>query len=667
MTSLLVLVLLTQAPPTLGGTPLLDDAPEGGNLSGTRGSPGIVVPPYVRFAPVNGAGLGYLPPFCAAFDVSVKGANWWCFDGSQSGGSSNAAGAVSAMAAYGVNSDSIDRICPNGPNCGSVSSRRMVATSGMTGGTFKDTSIEMTLCLYEIPDIEPTTVFMASHGTSSLTAGYSWFLADAISTTTWYVSDGVTPVSVSYGTHTGGALNFYCGLWSVAGGVELCANSSCSAPSAQPVMQAITAKPTVNGINGTVSNNETGRVLGAFWTNKRMTDVQYIAISHALLGDQPQAIVRGVGVPPITFSRATTSSVCADAACTALSILLAGRVAVAQSGYAGSATRQNFILRSGEIDNAAWANGAGGTATAPVVGKNIAISPAGTLTATELEFPAVSGVSSFSLHYQQATAVSATTCADAVWFKSVDGGTQTAAITVGVPGGGGAFCPVGPTWSECSFTYGSTACNNVNHYIVIGNDTRTGQAPDGGTRAGTAAAWGALVWGGGVYHNWTSAPSYCPTTSVSAVCAADVASVPNLSFTGSTLSITSSFTPTAPFIAGETAFQLQLDANNDVKGYITSTGTTSTFTCDFRIATVSNTVATAGNITPGVVTRVACYYDGINRAACLNGVCTTTAGVLTLPTGTMTLWLSTRSVTTNEANGLGSNWCADSSLLKCVP
>jgi hypothetical protein len=70
-------------------------------------------------------------------------------------------------------------------------------------------------------------------------------------------------------------------------------------------------------------------------------------------------------------------------------------------------------------------------------------------------------------------------------------------------------------------------------------------------------------------------------------------------------------------------------------------------------------------MTANAANRLACYYDGTNTGACVNGVCTLTAGAITMFTGASTLYLGTRSATGNEANGTLKQFCYDPAALRC--
>jgi hypothetical protein len=183
---------------------------------------------------------------------------------------------------------------------------------------------------------------------------------------------------------------------------------------------------------------------------------------------------------------------------------------------------------------------------------------------------------------------------------------------------------------------------------------------DGGTRG----AADVLLWQADLQAGVECSPPIA-TAGTAATRVVSVPSMPAGTFTGATVSVAATWVTPSAFTAGATAFQLQKDATNDTKGYATSTGATSTFTCDFRIGGVSSTVATAGNLSASASNRVACYYDGANKAACLNGVCTSSATALTLPTGAMTMWVGTRSTTGNEARGTVKRVCFDGADARC--
>lgn len=323
--------------------------------------------------------------------------------------------------------------------------------------------------------------------------------------------------------------------------------------------------------------------------------------------------------------------------------------------------RTSVALRSKEFDHAAWItwNNVGIlTRTA-----NYAVDPWGDLAADRLQFNATNDAQ-YSSIYQAVTGTTTGVASGAVYVKGTSAsGTMDLAVynPVGVDYVC-VTCAFNPTtWTRC-LDENVTVANLSTSYIIMGNLSHTTYC---GTAGSSRSAIDVLL-SQADYQRYTtmSPPIVVVGTPVTRI--VSVPSMPAGTFTGPTISVAATWVAPSIFTAGATAFQLQKDANNDTKGYATSTGATSTFTCDFRIGGVSSTVATAGNLTVSAANRVACYYDGTNKAACLNSTCTTSAVALTLPTGAMTMWLGTRSATGNEAQGTIKRVCGDPSPGRCI-
>ncbi len=328
--------------------------------------------------------------------------------------------------------------------------------------------------------------------------------------------------------------------------------------------------------------------------------------------------------------------------------------------------RTNTTLWSEEIENAYWTAGVGGQT--PTVTADYATGPFGGTVADRVQFSATIATQE-SLVYNLAACPGfgiGLQVSPSVYLKGTSGsGTismvQGAATACGAGGTLiGSYCFKEMAFNASTWTrYPMEAIDNVNPYLFIGNES----ALAGHT--GSQIAADVLVFGVQCEQGATVSP-YIPTTSAAATRIREKPTMGAGTFSGATISIAATAVLGPSLITGETPFQLYKDTNNYTIGYVTSSGATSTFTCDFVIGGVSSTVATAGNLTLSASNRVACYYDGVNKAACLGGVCTTSAAALTLPTGAMTMHIGTRAASQNEIRGVVKLVCADMSASRCI-
>lgn len=159
--------------------------------------------------------------------------------------------------------------------------------------------------------------------------------------------------------------------------------------------------------------------------------------------------------------------------------------ATTRLGYLGEGARTNLILQSEVFDNASWIKGATATVTA-----NAAIAPDGTLTADQINLPAVlDGIS------QSVTTVNASTYTGSFYLRAAGAATITLKSSVG--GLGTVQVNLTASWQRFSFTF---VAGGVSEGVQI----QRAVAGD----ATTIFAWGAD------FELGPFASSYIPTTTV---------------------------------------------------------------------------------------------------------------------------------------------------------
>jgi hypothetical protein len=270
---------------------------------------------------------------------------------------------------------------------------------------------------------------------------------------------------------------------------------------------------------GTETHPEIRAYVGFAQATKASTAGPYFATTTAAVGYSPT----GAKGEPLTFTRASVAT-CTKTASGGLATtgIADGDLVSLPSGYSrveyGAAgtlgllvetTRTNSILRSEELDNAAWTLNASagklGTRTA-----NFAVAPDGTTTADRLELPAVTAPAEYSRILQNFTSAGGSgTCSVFVKGNGTSGSFPMYLLT-GFPAAT-ATCTYGATtWSRCTLS-GTFTGAGENLYL----------GPSGAGTA-TTPAQDVLVWGAqceiGAY-----ATSYIPTTSAAVARATDVA------------------------------------------------------------------------------------------------------------------------------------------------
>lgn len=167
-------------------------------------------------------------------------------------------------------------------------------------------------------------------------------------------------------------------------------------------------------------------------------------------------------------------------------------------GLLVEASRTNSLLRSQEIDNAAWSSSTG--AGAVTVTADQAIAPDGTLTADRLQVSACPTAGAYSARLQAMALVSTRT-----WSVYVRGNGTSGNIGMIVGGGAtysGVVCPyVSTSWTRCSVSVNAVAGD-----AWIGCVNATVASPN----PGNTGAADVFVWGGQVEAG-AYATSYIPT------------------------------------------------------------------------------------------------------------------------------------------------------------
>ena len=99
--------------------------------------------------------------------------------------------------------------------------------------------------------------------------------------------------------------------------------------------------------------------------------------------------------------------------------------------------RTNLLIRSAELDNAAWSKVAGGTGVVPVVTANYTAAPDGSITAERVQLDRGAGTTAADFSIMSAPAVTQNPAPGyslSLWMKTNDASTKT--VQVSISGGG---------------------------------------------------------------------------------------------------------------------------------------------------------------------------------------------------------------------------------------
>lgn len=345
-----------------------------------------------------------------------------------------------------------------------------------------------------------------------------------------------------------------------------------------------------------------------------------------------------------TFTRASVSSCCTDGTSNCATVEQCASNEMCINNY-GVRSFWNYAVNtqySEEFDNAYWSKLGEGGGTAPSVTADYGTAPDGTSTADRITWNACSAGQANKL--QRAAGFS--NLGESVWVKATPGGSTSS-------GGNLSLCSYVGGCTQFAFT---TAWKQITRapggvsYVQFGCINDTANYPG----SGDTGAADVLVWGfNGAEFNFAYVPPYAKTTSANLTVPVEVLSF-GVTWAGATLALRATYDAPATFSANATIAELQFDANNYTQMYVTTThATTSTVTCNFKIGGVDNSVASTATMTSATANTASCYYDGTNRAACVGSSCNTTAGSLTLPTGSATVYIGSHYTTGSIPNANG--------------
>ncbi len=420
---------------------------------------------------------------CTTYAADITGLNAWCLrpDGGAVGEVLTPAGTIALETMP---------VCGNGASCGSETRERFATTGEIATGVVASPLDALTCCSVFTPDTLAAQRLVDKITTTNV-ANLNMTVNGAINWTAYKVA-GSTSLTSSNSLVVARTRNIACGRYDfVTDGTSIsniwlngaqAAGSSSSTAAVGPLTVAVTpwlVHAAASAVTGTVSN--------AFCVPAYLDDTKMAAIAKSAIG---ATITPTLGaVPTITRS---TQKYCPVSGEATASFMAINRGCFTGGKYMASRGGLSRIIRTEEFDNATWTKISDGVTAIPVVTANTTdvLDPYGTNTAEKVEFPAVSGVNTYSLLRQTWAGGAATTAASAIWGRTASGtATLYQGFSIATPTYHSKACTFTTTWSRCHMDTKAVTNATWNYDLGV-NLVDPGQAAQA---ASTVYLWGASV------------------------------------------------------------------------------------------------------------------------------------------------------------------------------
>lgn len=312
----------------------------------------------------------------------------------------------------------------------------------------------------------------------------------------------------------------------------------------------------------------------------------------------------------------------------------------------------NSTLRSQAIGTSPWDVDFAGSPPTVTTDYGSIADPENNHTGSRYQFPATSAAE-YSIGRQLGSCPFNSHVSKGIYVIGTSGsGTIDLCTTGAVEGSGTPAAAGGFGCVPCSYNSSTwTRCTHIDFNQAGAGNSFFGNASllNGGT---ARSANDVVVW----QQDCVVGSSLGPPIKTLGSAVASVAEVNTASVTLTAPTITFLSTWVAPSsLASNALVHIYKDANNSTKLSIASGKVRSTF----RIGGSDSTRDTTASATVSASNATGGYYNGADRAACLAGSCQTTAGALTLPTGSHTVYIGSDSAGANQADGVVKGICID--------
>jgi len=308
-----------------------------------------------------GVGMPAAQELCASLQAGDKSGNWYCLNGD----GTMASGSVLTLSPQNSPTVQSHALCPNGANCTAVNRNKLLRASSQhfaTSATTVPTGSFSIVVLYSDDPTNASGEIASKWDLGTLT----YTMEAAAGGVRFYVNNGTSQVNtINTSDRALYEERFYCARYDTAdgrarlrvNGVNDTASGALSPATPRSNSMALTVGAASGGGAGV-----NGRIRGLFFTEKALSEADCDRIQALVV---PRTITSAAG-GAVTFSRNSIQTCCQNYGdTTGCTVLSAGVPCI--SGFGGVLTERaltQILLRTYQLDNAAWADVGTPTVTA---------------------------------------------------------------------------------------------------------------------------------------------------------------------------------------------------------------------------------------------------------------------------------------------------------------